>query len=657
MRRENRRVAAMSWNAGDDTMAPPKTTRGQMDASGSSVTSMGAEPQTYIIAQNPAVLAHLMRENEQRGLNAAAYTTPASVFNSLAVDFDATNNETNLNNQTIQTIEVELPLKTVPLPATELLKLDPLVGDKVDKNIDSKKLELNKNSSEAAIERFKSPQDNLPPPYISPQSQPQSIANYPIPCEIINTLTQQAHSLDPAYKALQKPSLSPSPTFTPSSSSFNIQSGHNYMPTNLPPPHNQYIPQNSYIQQQQQQQYQQQLQSPHMPQSQPQYSIESVEELRKQQNQNSLERNMGQQNIVSQYAARLNSLERAKQQLVMEYNGAVANSTGNNKAMRSNSLTRQFSAGQHDGYNAARSASLERSHITNFSNKVGNQAGFPQSPMAYGQQGQKGGSLERNQSVAIVNDMINRGYKSGSLERNPQGLIIANRGGSLERNVPYQPYRAQLANREPPQEPFQEEIYDFGGVNVKSCASIALKKSVEKGLLPASAIPPNYALPPPYSAPPPANQQVIPKYAAPLSANQTPQRMWAQPCSLTSTSNAQNVFFPASGHGLPLPPNYNQNALLSPLAMQHHQQQQHQLQQQAQQMQQQTQQQQQLQSQQIQGQPTSTIQQQIHCPQNIANSNSTNTLSAQFAMTAQVCSKLIKSEIYFEPDFLLISWL
>lgn len=33
-------------------------------------------------------------------------------------------------------------------------------------------------------------------------------------------------------------------------------------------------------------------------------------------------------------------------------------------------------------------------------------------------------------------------------------------------------------------EPIQEAIYDFGGANVKSCASIALSKSISKGLIP-----------------------------------------------------------------------------------------------------------------------------------------------------------------------------
>ncbi|XP_021705005.1 focal adhesion kinase 1 isoform X2 [Aedes aegypti] len=77
MRRENRRVAAMSWGAGDD-VAPPKPARGPMVGGDGSQQGLGA-PQTYIIARDPAVLAALMRENEQRGVNPSSYTTPASV--------------------------------------------------------------------------------------------------------------------------------------------------------------------------------------------------------------------------------------------------------------------------------------------------------------------------------------------------------------------------------------------------------------------------------------------------------------------------------------------------------------------------------------------------------------------------------------------------
>lgn len=69
--------------------------------------------QTYIIAQNPEVLAHLMKENENRGLTPAGYTTPASVFNTVAVVFDKKE-------------DVSEPiLKTTPIPVQNLHKLDP----------------------------------------------------------------------------------------------------------------------------------------------------------------------------------------------------------------------------------------------------------------------------------------------------------------------------------------------------------------------------------------------------------------------------------------------------------------------------------------------------------------------------------------------------
>ncbi|XP_061513648.1 uncharacterized protein LOC1270807 isoform X2 [Anopheles gambiae] len=76
MRRENRRVAAMSWGAGDD-MAPPKPARGP--TMGGDGPLVPGAPQTYIVARDPTVLAALMRENEQRGINPSSYTTPASL--------------------------------------------------------------------------------------------------------------------------------------------------------------------------------------------------------------------------------------------------------------------------------------------------------------------------------------------------------------------------------------------------------------------------------------------------------------------------------------------------------------------------------------------------------------------------------------------------
>ncbi|KAL4716516.1 hypothetical protein ACJJTC_015944 [Scirpophaga incertulas] len=83
MRRENRRVAAASW--GDPP--PPKPSRPHNNLAGAvesaAAPSGGAPPETYIVAQNPLVLAHLLRENQARALEPRAYTTPAS-----SPDFD-----------------------------------------------------------------------------------------------------------------------------------------------------------------------------------------------------------------------------------------------------------------------------------------------------------------------------------------------------------------------------------------------------------------------------------------------------------------------------------------------------------------------------------------------------------------------------------------
>lgn len=76
MRRENRRVAAASWGE----QPPPKPSRPHtnLNAAEGSAAAAGGAPQTYIVAQNPLVLAHLLRENKTRALEPRAYTTPAS---------------------------------------------------------------------------------------------------------------------------------------------------------------------------------------------------------------------------------------------------------------------------------------------------------------------------------------------------------------------------------------------------------------------------------------------------------------------------------------------------------------------------------------------------------------------------------------------------
>lgn len=134
----------MSWGATDDLSPPPKPARVPLQGNfyqkkkfsyilsellfdtGIDTTSLNSlspvsspvnVPQTYIVAQNPEVLAHLMKENESRGLCPSAYTTPASVFNTIAVDFEKSSKEQGP------------VLKTCPIAVQSLQKLDPEVSD------------------------------------------------------------------------------------------------------------------------------------------------------------------------------------------------------------------------------------------------------------------------------------------------------------------------------------------------------------------------------------------------------------------------------------------------------------------------------------------------------------------------------------------------
>ncbi|KAJ0171489.1 hypothetical protein K1T71_013039 [Dendrolimus kikuchii] len=133
MRRENRRVAAASW--GDEP--PPKPSRPPTNltaADSTNIQSVGAAPQTYIVAQNPLVLAHLLRENQSRALDPQAYTTPASVFNTVSVDFaeNLQESDPNIVDKIIHPKpdeKIDIPLQTAPIPAASLHKLDPIVPE------------------------------------------------------------------------------------------------------------------------------------------------------------------------------------------------------------------------------------------------------------------------------------------------------------------------------------------------------------------------------------------------------------------------------------------------------------------------------------------------------------------------------------------------
>jgi len=68
----------------DDPSAPPKPSR-QLSVDHNNKTELPVS--TYIVAQNAEVLAHLLKENEQRSVNPSVYTTPATGFNTVTVDF------------------------------------------------------------------------------------------------------------------------------------------------------------------------------------------------------------------------------------------------------------------------------------------------------------------------------------------------------------------------------------------------------------------------------------------------------------------------------------------------------------------------------------------------------------------------------------------
>lgn len=423
-----------------------------------------------------------MRENENRPLNPSAYTTPASVFNTLAVDIDSENVKTDDFN--------ELPLRTIKIPANELLKLDPIVSS------DSIKSQAAAASAAAAGSTASQPtaeenNKNFTNPGVADrypvnlESMPnlENPPAYPIPCEIINALTQQTHSVDPMYKVIKKTNDEP------------ICGGHDvpilYQTQSSSYPYGMSPQQNLILTQQQIQNIpqNQQLNNNFLfsPNSHQQFISSNLMFTQNPQNlppqpdsqkSRSLERNQTNLN----FGSRMSSLER------------VQNSV---KQVRSNSLTRQLSAGQENYVIQARSSSFERGNTQQYPGggcRTNSLERNQQQPNPSG----RGGSLERNQSISSTYDLMkSRGYRGGSLERNHQGMPTNVRAGSLERNPPQYVFRSQMKPAEP--EPFQEEIYDFGGANVKSCASIALSKSISKGMLPPDTILP-HQLPPPVSS-------------------------------------------------------------------------------------------------------------------------------------------------------------
>nr|XP_045609166.1 focal adhesion kinase 1-like isoform X4 [Procambarus clarkii]XP_045609176.1 focal adhesion kinase 1-like isoform X4 [Procambarus clarkii] len=107
MRRENRRVQGMSWGSdepppkparvpimvggrGHTSTPPPPSGVGSPPLYAPSQVSSGG-PTTYIVAQTPEVLSQLLRDDHNRAANTpGSYISPASVLNTLPVDFVST---------------------------------------------------------------------------------------------------------------------------------------------------------------------------------------------------------------------------------------------------------------------------------------------------------------------------------------------------------------------------------------------------------------------------------------------------------------------------------------------------------------------------------------------------------------------------------------
>lgn len=412
MRRENRRIAAMSWSNQDDDIAPPKPSRTPMSDSSSKLfqyqnemlnnpTGNSDATMTYLVAQNPEILARLMEENQRRGNrgDAASYT-PVSVFNVLSVEYDENGAQVDTENKQ-QTEDMKMTMKKIP--ATELLLLQ-------------------KDNTADMFEK-------CPPQKGSPSLTPSNSINS-------GDVTDVGYL--PMAAAAQKP--------------------------------------------------------PQPPDS----------------KTKSLERNMSANATTpANYQQRISSLERARQQQKLAADYAKT---------RSQSLVRQFSPGIQHEQTMIRSSSLERNQQVPISFKAPYSASFDrfQSPLPppYVRPPMKSGSLERSQAI-IMNDMMRKYYDQKSVNES----LKPRSGGSLERNVQYQQYlhmqkqqleqqlqatqQFQSLQQQQPassQESIEENIYDFGGVHVKSCASIALKKSIERGMLP-----PNLAIRPTNSFDAPAS--------------------------------------------------------------------------------------------------------------------------------------------------------
>ncbi|XP_066593814.1 uncharacterized protein Fak isoform X2 [Prorops nasuta] len=132
MRRENRRVQAMSWGA--DDIPPPKPSRQPQSTSSEQAQLTAAAPvSTYIVAQSPEVLAQLLKDNQARGVCPSVYTTPASAFNTLAVQFQ--DEDQVLTTALVSDLPFADPVPSEPLATHENAQsIDSILSDN---NLDS----------------------------------------------------------------------------------------------------------------------------------------------------------------------------------------------------------------------------------------------------------------------------------------------------------------------------------------------------------------------------------------------------------------------------------------------------------------------------------------------------------------------------------------
>lgn len=390
-------------------------------------TAENGPAMTYIVAQNPAILAQLMRESEKRGVNPSAYTEKASVFNVLSVDFD----QTTENKQA-----EEIPFKTNKIPAMEL--------DKLQKD---------------TVEIFEKCHPN-----------PHSMSNYTYP-----QVSGNEGEGESSYLPMTSPSTAGLPPQPPDAKSKSLERN---------------LSQNAVFSR-----------------------ISSLERRQQQISDYSMKTGQRSHSLIRQYSAGLQQVD--------------------NAAMRSASLERnqqmpiQFKAPYSNSFEKTpppppyvrpvKGGSLERSQAIIMNDLM--RKYYDQKALNDAQKPRSGGSLERNvqyqQYLMIQKQQLQQQLQAQQHQQQFQALqqqaqqqqqqqLQAQQQQQLQAQQQYQALQHQAQQQQqqqqlqalqqqqqqgqPQEEIIEENIYDFGGCHVKSCATIALKKSIERGMLPPTTM-------------------------------------------------------------------------------------------------------------------------------------------------------------------------